>query len=595
MNKYTILQKVLTQIISEGAKHYSVYVEKKGDTSYKPRSLALIHLFLNVKFGLENFHERHKLITDDDRGDGGVDAYFIDEIKHIIYFIQAKWRNTEKNFEEKSILSDELAKMEVEKIMSGDDKYVDEAGIEKNFSPKIIELEKIISKLKDLEDYRYEVIVIANKNLKDKTLKKILGIKPIFYNYKEIYQFLFLYLSGVFYDPDKISFSFRVDTKHNYLCEKNVQTSIGVCRIILCFVSTDAIAKELNKYKNAILKYNPRCYLGLSGRKISEEKDSELLSVNNSIKKSVLMDYNDFAILNNGITILATNVKPNDKNGKKNIVDLHLYDPQIINGGQTAYTLSKLYKDHSSKLKNKEVLLRIIEIKDANESFLNDVSKAANKQNVINDDDRRSNDQIQKIIQMKIYSEFGYLYERKRGEFFEVLEKKIVNKSIIINKRDLAKSAFSFLGYPSEARSEGYKKIFSDRYNIIFPSSVDIKKLIFSYFSLKTIERIARKSSDYDVKKYGNALRYGKLSLVYVLSGIYDKYKDFTDIEVLINLLNNELKTILLKWISFEDYAINKDSNSKYFNTALDFDNYYKGNTLKNDLDIFFKLKKIKN
>lgn len=590
MNKYIILQKVLNQIISEGVKHYDVYIEKKEDTSYKPRSLALIHLFLNVKFGLNNFHDRHKYITDGDN-DGGIDAYYIDKDNHEIFFIQSKWRNTEKNFQESPISSDDIAKMEVSRILKGYNTYFDEKGNEKNFSAGIIKLENEISSITDFDIYKKRVIIVANKSIKDKTLRKLIGYETDFYNYKDIYNFLFLYLSGILYDPNKIIFSLNVEKDKNYLCEKKINTSIGICKVILCFVSASSIAGELYKYKNAILKYNPRCYLGLSGKVLSEEDDSRYLGVNNEIRRSILMDNNDFAIFNNGITILANSVKPHEDNGKKNIVDIDLLSPQIINGGQTAYTLSKLYKDNKDKFKNKEVLLRIIEVSSADDKFMNNISKAANKQNVVNDDDRKANDVIQKNIQEKIYSQFGYLYERKRGEFFEALENKIITKPLIINKRDVAKSMFAFVGYPSEARNEGYKKIFSDRYSLIFHDSVSIKEILFSYFLLKNIEKRIKKSNNYETKKYGNVLRYGKFAIIYASKEIYNKYKNFTDIDELTISLDNELDKILNKWKAFEDYVIKKRANIKYFGVNKDFDNYYKGNTLKNDISIYFKIK----
>lgn len=590
--KYKNLNNVLEWFCKIGIKKYPDFYIK--DKSNKIKTLALIHLYLNARFGLNDFNERHDLITDNP-DDGGVDAYYIDREKRKIYFIQSKFGNTKRNFEEHKTSPDELAKMEIQAILRGDNTYLDNLGNVRNFSQGIKKLQSRISNLKKESklDIEKEIIILANVDFKNKTIKKLVGnYKYSIIDYKQIYDILFDFLSGVFYEPKDISFSVPVASYHNYACEKNIKTSVGSCKTILCFVSVINIAEQLDKYKNAILKYNPRCYLGLSGKIISDDMDN--LSVNEEISRSLLIDNNDFAILNNGITILAKRVKWDPENGDNLSVDLFLSSPQIINGGQTAYTLSKLYKNNRRKIKNKEVMLKIIEITEGNGGFMNSISKAANKQNVINDDDRKSNDEIQEKLQKAIYVEFGYLYERKRGEFYNSVDKKIVDKKHIINKRDLAKSYFAFLGHPSEARSEGYKKIFTDRYELIFKNNLsknDIRKMVYSYFSFKILSKKATKKDDYGINKFGYAIRYGKFAVVRVMKKYFEKNKHYRDIDVLNKKLNILVDKILADWIDFEASVVDKLDNKKYKNNrSYDYDNYYKGNTLINDLNEYFKM-----
>jgi len=115
--------------------------------------------------------------------------------------------------------------------------------------------------------------------------------------------------------------------------------------------------------------------------------------------------------------------------------------------------------------------------------------------------------------------------------------------------------------------------------------------VLFSYFVLKNIERRIRQSKNYEIKKYGNALRYGKFAIIYALKKIFYKYKNFVDVDELIDPLDKEVDIVLCKWKEFENYALHKKKNIKYFDVSSDFDNYYKGNTLKDDLDYFFKIK----
>ena len=80
------------------------------------------------------------------------------------------------------------------------------------------------------------------------------------------------------------------------------------------------------KYKNSILKYNPRSYLGLEGQKVNDSITDTVLSTTT----------NEFALYNNGITILSDETYINERIGQKNKAQLIIKNPQIINGGQTS-------------------------------------------------------------------------------------------------------------------------------------------------------------------------------------------------------------------------------------------------------------------
>ena len=79
------------------------------------RSRAFIHLFLKVRFGLLDFLERERVVTDE-FNDGGIDAYFIETDTKKVYFIQSKFRTVQDNFIEKEITLDEILRMDVDRI-----------------------------------------------------------------------------------------------------------------------------------------------------------------------------------------------------------------------------------------------------------------------------------------------------------------------------------------------------------------------------------------------------------------------------------------------------------------------------------------------
>jgi hypothetical protein len=146
---------------------------------------------------------------------------------------------------------------------------------------------------------------------------------------------------------------------------------------------------------------------------------------------------NEFALLNNGITLLSDSFKISETTGVENIGQVIMTNPQIINGGQTAYTLSKIwdeeYTSNPDIFKNKEVMLKIIILKSYEKvdmSLIEELSNSTNQQSRVEEADRRSNELIQLELQDKIYNDFGYYYERKRGEFYYGLNGGFINKNL---------------------------------------------------------------------------------------------------------------------------------------------------------------------
>ena len=113
MSKYDILVRTLDQLRKEAPVEFKRYypLDNDKDGLDHARSRAFIHLYLKVKFGVLEFPERESFITDE-RDDGGVDAFFIDNQNKKIFFIQAKFRTSEKNFTEKEILLKDLLQMD---------------------------------------------------------------------------------------------------------------------------------------------------------------------------------------------------------------------------------------------------------------------------------------------------------------------------------------------------------------------------------------------------------------------------------------------------------------------------------------------------
>ena len=152
-----------------------------------------------------------------------------------------------------------------------------------------------------------------------------------------------------------------------------------------------------------------------------------------------------------------------------------------------------------------------------------------------------------------------------------------------------------------------YEKFF----NIdIGPEGYD--RIYFLYIAFKYLEKKEKKENSRS--DYGEGLRYGKYAIINVISKfLTDEYFDRTE-----DSLNLIVDDILDQWKEFERMQSNKKSNIDYFyekedilkqenkngkekmeNLVItrrveDFDNYYKGSTINNDLnDYEFKITKI--
>ncbi len=352
--KYNSLIRILDSVRKQApdSNVFAAFRSKKLEDIQHSRGQAFIHLFLLVKFGLEAFEDRNQFICEGSQ-DGGLDAYYISETQKIVYLIQSKFKNSETSFATESISVSDLVRMELDRILQGQSN--DSNGIV--YNPKVLEFQLNYSQASRKQVYTPKVIILANlKNYNDYQIRKLTNNLDY-----EVYDFERSYFelvkpicSGTSYDPEKIVIELDIAEKSAPQLSQTISTTYGNCDVTAVFVPTGEIGRVMSRYKNAILRYNPRNYLGLSQNPVNKE-----------IRKSIL-DYseNDFALLNNGVTILADEQEFTVYTGAKNIGRLTLTNPQIINGGQTAYTLSEIYeteyKINPSIFKDKEVLVRVV-------------------------------------------------------------------------------------------------------------------------------------------------------------------------------------------------------------------------------------------
>lgn len=554
------------------------------------RSRALLHLFLKARFGLTEFKDRMKYVTDGPN-DGGIDAFYIDKANKRTYVLQSKFRATAANFSSINMSVNDLLKMDVKDILNG--KTQDEHGVSYNSQIRQ-SLQRSIKKLPDAGSYETYVVLLGNsKAFSQKDLQKLAtGYKVDQYHHERIFkELLFPVIHGTYFtDPDlKIEISLANTQRDSHL-DYNVASAKQKANIKLLFVPTLEIGRILHTYKNSILQYNPRSFLELDKNPVNQEIAASIEGVTG----------NEFSLFNNGITIVSDGTQISSDTAKLATAQVIIRNPQLINGGQTAYTLSRIYQNclstgNFSVFKGKEVLLKVISFvgkpKPANLSdrldLITSISKASNSQTKIEESDRRSNDPIQLELQRVFFENYGLFYERKRGEFSDGVHAKYINEDLIVNRENLVRVALASDYRVTEAKSS-IQKVFGGEALTKALRTDDAEKYAYGYEIFRLIEEMIKTrkkggGDKYKTAAYGQALRYGQFAVVAICinHGMTSK--------------NNEkdvLNAALSQWHGFEETIKVRPSNAAYAaNGSFSFVNYYKGSTVNNDLkDYAFKI-----
>ncbi len=146
------------------------------------------------------------------------------------------------------------------------------------------------------------------------------------------------------------------------------------------------------------------------------------VDVNKEIRKTLIAQdpREDFWWLNNGVTITAADATFASK-------QLHIEDPQIVNGLQTSFEINKYFTDNKIENEQRNILLRVIKVTDE-KSRLN-VIKATNSQTNIPPASLRATDPIHRDIEDYLLSK-GLYYDRRKN--YHKNQGKPINKIISI-------------------------------------------------------------------------------------------------------------------------------------------------------------------
>ena len=258
------------------------------------------------------------------------------------------------------------------------------------------------------------------------------------------------------------------------LCGKALLEQFNHRRVVIGKMKVTEIAALFNRNKagDRLLERNVRRYLGLQGNPVNEAICKTL---------SDPVDQASFYFYNNGITFICTQFTHNALQAENWTV--HVKQMQVINGGQTCKTIRQALAQLSGSPEpvDATVLVRIYELPADEPELIARITEATNSQSPVDFRDRRSNDELQRRLEIGL-GDLGYLYRRKRGG--EALKEGEITPILA------AESVLSVIREKPHLLPYRRTQLFNQRYHEIFtkdlsPAEVVIATSLFDYAERK--------------------------------------------------------------------------------------------------------------
>lgn len=267
--------------------------------------------------------------------------------------------------------------------------------------------------------------------------------------------------------------------------------SLGVNKDYIALVS-------LGKYYNFITNGSDTLEQSVFESNIRDYQGSVV--VNKEIHNTLVQnDSIDFWWLNNGITILASNISPVTSRS------LIITEPEIVNGLQTSNEIYNFFSEYPEKLDSdsRHVLVRIIV--PSTETVRDDIILATNNQTSIPKSSLRVSDSIHWQIEM-FFKQRGLFYDRRKNHYKNLGKK----RSEIISVSYLAQSLIAvLLQKPNYSRARPSTLLTNnDYYNFLYKGEIDLIVYYKIIIWANRIKNYLRQCGLYNTSQQGDLLFY---------------------------------------------------------------------------------------
>lgn len=510
-----------------------IYEDLKQDLQYIVEeyyqgnlSSAFGHFFLKMKFGLSN-DEAYECMTDG-FNDNGIDAIYTENNK-TVHFFQFKFP------EEISGISKGIKEDEVLKLTNGFENFVAPKDEFSKLTWNDLLLEKREEYEKnDIYDYKLWIVRFSNQKVNEKIINKM---ENFLCKYS---QRTWNTIENIFLGADSCVTLYENNIKNIWpdfkLKYKKTLSPFSDEKSIInsAFVPLIDIYGTFYPIRDKIYEGNVR-YLNPNSK------------INDGIKNTILNNYQNFHLLNNGITIICKACNDNTAQGY-----LDIKNGTIINGAQTVgtiiNTLHNMEFEKRKEYSDSFVFVRIVSL-NGDEQITNDMVYTLNTQNQMKSSYIISNDAIVKNVQDRINNETEFFLEVKNNEFnFEKERNKEFNK--------LAKNSIDI---------ETFIQVYVAFYNIANLANL-AKNNKANLFESSNVQKII---NELDYEKSVKAYRiYLKLMDIIKDYRAYRKNQDKTDILEILDIKPEEISDF--KFLNTGNIIIMYALGLAYLNKGID-------------------------
>lgn len=236
-------------------------------------------------------------------------------------------------------------------------------------------------------------------------------------------------------------------------------------------IGADALRTIWSNHTTQLMSPNIRDYLGMV-RSAS--------NINYGIKETAKTAPQNFAIFNNGITILVNDYSHDISSGQLKVSGLG-----IVNGGQTTGAIGELSAKEAENLSEASVMARFVKCTDP--SVLEDIVRFNNTQNKVEATDFRSRDPLQE----RLRAEFTKVPDAEyRGGRRGGASDAIVRRRGLLADSSVAQSLAAFHGRPNLAYNET-RSIwdYDATYASVFRESITARHIVFVFGLLRAVDR----------------------------------------------------------------------------------------------------------
>lgn len=356
-------------------------------------------------------------------------------------------------------------------------------------------------------------------------------------------------------------------TGHRIACLP-VASGAGHYEAYLAAFPGETLSRIYDRYGTHLLELNVRAFLGLSGRK----------SVNAELRRTLVEQPEMFLAFNNGVVATADEVRLEREGGAVFLTGLR--GLQIVNGGQTTASLHRARRKESVGLESVEVPVKIIRMTGGDlEEMVSSISRAANRQNTVQQADFSANDPFHHEVETlanNAWLESGrgrWFYERARGAWlaaeqkasYRITEQRAFReqtpKARRFGKLDLARYLSAWNGYPWRVAFGGQKNFqaFMQRrkeQNAPAPDAAWFLRLIAITILYRTTERLVRAA------KFP---AYGANITAYLVAALGERTGGRIDFDLLWRQqrLSAELEALITVWAPLIDEALRASVGSR--------------------------------